>query len=83
MNRTMKQIQMGKSVTKAEWDSETVTEERLTEIKKIFDAWLIVGVAFNVTVTDQEAGADGSLMKEFDKEKDILLFPRLQGGARG
>ncbi|MDP3731019.1 MAG: hypothetical protein Q8R34_00810 [bacterium] len=84
MTRTMKKLRMGPKEKNllAEWDPETITEERLKEIKEIFDAWLAKGVAFNVTLADQESGAYGVLMKEFDKEKDILLYPRVQGGGQ-
>lgn len=80
MIRTMKQ--MGQKAPVAEWDPETIDEDKLAEIREQFDDWLAKrGIAFDVSIENKEKGADGTMMREFDRNKDILLAPYFQGGC--
>lgn len=67
--------------TLAEWDTETVSKERLDEIEVEFKAKLKEGYfAADITVGDPAKGTDGKFIREFDPEAEILLIPRVQGG---
>jgi hypothetical protein len=59
----------------AEWDTETVSPQRLTEIETEFKEKMAAGW-FAVDITDKR----DTLMKQFDPNAEILLIPRVQGG---
>jgi hypothetical protein len=57
------------------WDPATVSEERLAEIEREFNKKMAEGF-FAADLTDGK----NTLIKEFDKNADILLSPRVCGG---
>ena len=59
--------------TVAEWDTETVTEAKLAEIEKEFNARIKEGY-FAADINKNE------LIQSFDPNADILLIPKMQGG---
>jgi hypothetical protein len=61
--------------TVAEWDTETVTPQRLKAIEKEFRALTAQGY-FAADITDNR----NVLVKDFDPEADLLLIPKVQGG---
>ena len=73
--RRLRMICAGGDKTLAEWESETVTQQRLADIEK----------EFNEKVAQGWFAADSSekrdvLIREFDPNAEILLIPRVQGG---
>lgn len=60
----------------AEWEPDTVTPERLQEIQREFDQLMQRGY-LAADVTDQR----NVLVNEFDPNADLLLIPRMAGGA--
>src|SRR3989338_3633638 len=73
--RKLRMICAGGDKTLAEWDTETVTAERLAEIEKEFKNKMTKGW-FAADITDKR----DVLIKEFDPNAEILLIPRVQGG---
>lgn len=63
--------------TLAEWDTDTVSDERLAEIEKEFKQKLAQGW-FAADITEKR----DVLIQEFNPAAEILLIPRVQGGAR-
>ena len=61
--------------TLAEWDTETVTPQRLAEIEKEFKEKTAQGW-FAADISDKR----DVLIQDFDPEAEILLIPRVQGG---
>jgi hypothetical protein len=61
--------------TLAEWDTQTITPEQLHQIESEFDAKMRQGF-FAADVTDGR----NLLIKKFDRNADMLLIPRVQGG---
>jgi hypothetical protein len=61
--------------TLAEWDTDTVTPERLAEIEKEFREKVAQGW-FAADITDKR----NILIRDFDPNAEILLMPRVQGG---
>jgi hypothetical protein len=61
--------------TLAEWDTDTVTPERLAEIEKEFREKVAQGW-FAADITDKR----NVLIRDFDPQAEILLMPRVQGG---
>jgi len=59
----------------AEWDTEAVSPQRLTEIETEFEEKMAAGW-FAVDITDKR----DTLIKKFDPNAEILLIPRVQGG---
>ena len=59
----------------AEWDTETVSPQRLAEIEKEFKNRMARGY-FAADITDKK----DVLIREFDPNAEILLIPRVQGG---
>lgn len=59
----------------AEWDTEVVSPQRLTEIETEFKEKTAAGW-FAVDITDKR----DTLIKKFDPNAEILLIPRVQGG---
>jgi len=74
--RKIRMICAGGDKVLAEWDPETATPERLMEIEREFDARIRQGW-FAADVTSQR----NVLIREFDPDAEILLVPRVQGGA--
>lgn len=73
--RTLRVAYAGGAKTLAEWDSVEVTDLRLTEIKAIFDEKL-ANQHLAANTTDK---AD-ILIREFDKNANILILPKVGGG---
>jgi hypothetical protein len=61
--------------TLAEWDTRTITPDELHQIELEFEAKMRQGF-FAADVTDGR----NQLIKKFDRNANILLFPRVQGG---
>ncbi len=73
--RKLRMICAGGDETLAEWDTETVTPERLAEIEKEFTSRMSRGW-FAADISDKR----DRLIQEFDPNAEILLIPRVQGG---
>jgi len=65
----------GGDKTLAEWDTETISPQRLTEIEKEFNEKTAQGW-FAADISDKR----DVLIREFDPNAEILLIPRVQGG---
>lgn len=59
--------------TVTEWDTETLTAERLTELETEFNQRMKDGYFAANLQTE-------TLVKEFDPNADTLFIPRMQGG---
>jgi len=59
----------------AEWDTETVSPERLKEIEQEFNEKIAQGW-FAADISEKKS----VLIREFDPNAEILLIPRVQGG---
>ena len=59
----------------AEWDTDTVSPDRLTEIEEEFNEKVRQGW-FAADISEKR----DVLIKKFDPEAEILLIPRVQGG---
>ena len=59
----------------AEWDTETVSPERLAEIETEFKERMAAGW-FAVDINEKR----DQLIRQFDPNAEILLIPRVQGG---
>jgi len=59
----------------AEWETETVTPERLKEIETEFRALMDKGY-FAADLTDGK----NTIVKDFNPLADFLMIPRVQGG---
>lgn len=82
MTKKMRMICAGGDKTLAEWDTETVSSQRLAEIEKEFNKKMEQGwFAADISVADPEKGTDGELIKKFRPNAEILLIPRVQGGC--
>jgi hypothetical protein len=66
----------GGDKTLAEWETESVSEQRLAEIEKEFKDKVAQGW-FAADISDKK----DVLIKEFDPKAEILLIPRVQGGC--
>lgn len=75
MLRTMVKMSGKGDEVVAEYDTETITPERLAEIEAEFDAMTAKGF-FAADVTDKK----NEFIKKFDPEADILMIPQVQGG---
>jgi len=74
--RKLRMICAGGDKTLAEWDTETVSAQRLAAIEKEFNDKMAQGW-FAADVSDK----GGVLIHEFDPDAEILLIPRVQGGC--
>jgi hypothetical protein len=75
---TLKRLRMicaGGDKTLAEWDTETVSQQRLAEIEREFNEKLAQGW-FAADISDKK----DVLIREFNPNAEILLIPRVQGG---
>jgi hypothetical protein len=59
----------------AEWDTDTINPDRLTEIETEFKERMAAGF-FAVDIHEKR----NQLIREFDPKAEILLIPRVQGG---
>jgi hypothetical protein len=59
----------------AEWDTDTINPDRLTEIETEFKERMAAGF-FAVDIHEKR----NQLIREFDPNAEILLIPRVQGG---
>jgi hypothetical protein len=75
MRRALRQIDGSGDSVLAEWDTETVTPERLAEIEAEFKEKIREGY-FAADITDRK----NVLIDRFDPSADLLLIPKLQGG---
>ena len=73
--RKLRMVCAGGDETLAEWDTETVTPERLAEIEKEFTDKIAQGW-FAADISEKR----DRLIQEFDPNAEILLIPRVQGG---
>ena len=76
--RTLRRLSSGGDTVLAEWDTDTLTPERLQEIEKEYKELVSKGFApFDITDKKDAFIGDG----KFHPEADTLLIPRMQGGA--
>ena len=73
--KSMRMICAGGDKTLAEWNTETVSPERLAEIEKEFNEKMAQGY-FAADISDKK----DILIREFNPNAEILLIPRVQGG---
>jgi hypothetical protein len=59
----------------AEWDTDTINPDRLTEIETEFKERMAAGF-FAVDIREKR----NQLIREFDPNAEILLIPRVHGG---
>ena len=75
MIRTMRMLSSAGDKVIAEWDTDTISPDRLTEIETEFKEKMAAGW-FAVDIYDKR----NELIREFDTNAEILLIPRVQGG---
>jgi len=73
--RTLRMLSAAGDETLAEWNTETLSPERLQEIEAEFDAKMRQGF-FGVDITNGR----NKFIKKFDPNADILLIPAVRGG---
>ena len=73
--KKLRMICAGGDKTLAEWDTETVSQQRLIEIEKEFKEKVAQGW-FAADISNKK----DVLIREFDPAAEILLIPRVQGG---
>lgn len=73
--RKLRMICAGGDKTLAEWETDSVTAQRLSEIEKEFNEKMAQGW-FAADISDKR----DVLIREFDPNAEILLIPRVQGG---
>lgn len=73
MKHVLRKMSVKGDAPVCEWDTDTVTPERLVEIEAEFTAMQKQGF-FAADIGKNE------LIHEFDPNADILMMPRLQGG---
>ncbi len=77
MTKKMRMICAGGDKTLAEWDTETVSPQRLSEIEKEFNERVAQGwLAADITNKKDE------IIRSFDPNAEILLIPRVRGGRK-
>lgn len=76
MERSLRKMSGNGDDVIAEWDTETVTPERLADIEGEFRRLQARGY-FAADITD---GRD-VLVERFDPKANLLMIPRVQGGA--
>src|SRR2546421_8338406 len=64
--------------TLAEWETETISPQRLNEIEVEFQSKMRQGY-FAVNIT----GGRNTFISKFDSKADILLIPAVRGGGMG
>ena len=78
-HRSLRMISCGGDSTLAEWDTETVSQERLQEIELEYNR-LVHGKGMtpaDITDKKDELRPGGA----FDPNADTLLIPRMMGGS--
>ena len=75
MIRTMRMLCSAGDKVIAEWDTDTIDPDRLTEIETEFKEKMAAGW-FAVDIHDKR----NELIRDFDANAEILLIPRVQGG---
>ena len=79
MLRSIRRLSCGGDTVVKEWDTETVSEEKLKEIEKEYNQLVKDGhTPFDITDKKDELQRGG-----FDPKADTLMIPRLQGGSNG
>jgi hypothetical protein len=73
--KKLRMICAGGDKTLAEWDTDSVTQQRLAEIEKEFNEKVAQGW-FAADISEKR----DVLIREFDPNAEILLIPRVQGG---
>ena len=73
--RRLRMICAGGDKTLAEWETETVTHQRLAEIEKEFNEKVAQGW-FAADISEKR----DVLIREFNPDAEILLIPRVHGG---
>src|SRR5437870_13201512 len=73
--KKLRMICAGGDKTLAEWDTDTVSPQRLLQIEKEFNDKVAQGW-FAADISDKR----DVLIREFDPDAEILLIPRVQGG---
>ena len=73
--RKIRMLCAGGDQTLAEWDTETLSPERLDQLEAEFNQKMRQGF-FAADVTDGR----NVLIQRFDPEAETLLIPRVQGG---
>lgn len=77
--RSLRMLSPGGDTTLAEWDTETVTKEKLDEIEQEYNKLVHERGYTPADITDKkdELRPGGA----FDPKADTLLIPRIQGGS--
>ena len=75
MIRTMRMLCAAGDKVIADWDTDEISPDRLTEIETEFKEKMAAGW-FAVDIHDKR----NKLIHEFDRDAEILLIPRVQGG---
>ncbi len=75
MIHTLKRLSNNGDSSIAEWDTESLTPKRLHEIEQEFNLYREKGW-FAADLTNGR----NTLVENFDKDADLLLIPRVQGG---
>lgn len=75
MKRVLRKLSGHGDDVVAEWDTETVSPERLKQIEQEFNTLLAQGY-FAGDITDGK----NTLVKEFSPDADYVMIPRVQGG---
>jgi hypothetical protein len=73
--RTLRMLSAAGDETLAEWNSETLSPERLQQIEAEFDAKMRQGF-FGVDITNGR----NKFIRKFDPNADTLLIPAVRGG---
>ena len=73
--KKLRMICAGGDETLAEWDTDTVSPQRLREIEQEFNEKIAQGW-FAADIAEKR----GVLIREFEPNAEILLIPRVQGG---
>ncbi|OGE79120.1 MAG: hypothetical protein A2751_05765 [Candidatus Doudnabacteria bacterium RIFCSPHIGHO2_01_FULL_46_14] len=74
--KKLRMICAGGDKTLAEWDTDTVSPDRLKKIEEEFNQKLSAGW-FAADISEKR----DVLIREFDPQAEILLIPRVQGGC--
>jgi len=73
--RTLRMLSAAGDETLAEWNTETLSPQRLQEIEAEFDAKMRQGF-FGVDITNGR----NKFIKKFDPNADVLMIPAVRGG---
>lgn len=73
--KKLRMICAGGDKTLAEWETDNVTAQRLSEIEKEFNEKMAQGW-FAADISDKR----DVLIRQFDPNAEILLIPKVQGG---